>query len=402
MTTIIKNLKKNRNNLFMIGLMLLMIQFWTQSSIKINEIIFYIPAFLLILFSIDLKEMSHKEIIILITINTLGVISYLFSKSMSVLKITIILSAMKNKSIDNIFKAFFSCGVLVMICNVIASTVFHSGNLFIEEDFGRGGVEKRYCIGFSHPNNLSLFINMILVLFLYTYYNKIKTRKYKVICNISLIFILFLVYYLTKSRTGLIMGVAILSLFMIYKYVHKIKFIKNYKFLISIYILIIVVVFALQCIPKNSQVYEMIDDVLTGRIKFAGMILERYGVNLLGQQISNMYDTNKGYSIIIGVDQGIVSSLLRYGILINLLFYLTQFVLIKKYCQQKKYDRIVIMLIMIIYAITEDILFYPFTNIAILFISDLIFNTKKRKPKHAKDNAKWKVFYKNNERNEIL
>ncbi len=378
-----------------------MIQFWTKSSIKINENIFYIPAFLLIVFSVDLKSMSHKEIIMILLINGLGIISYFFSKSMSVLKITIILSAMKGRSIKNIFKALFSCGILVMICNLIASTLFHSGDVFLEEDFGRGGIEKRYCLGFSHPNNISLFINIMLILFLYTYYNKIKTRKNKIICNISLILVLFLVYYLTKSRTGLIMGIAIIFLFMVYKYGNKIKFIRNYKFVIGIYIMILVFVFALQCIPETSQLYEVADNILTGRIKFSGMMLERYGMTLLGQNISNMYDTYKGFSIFIALDQGIISSLLRYGILINLLFYIIQFVLIKKYCRQKKYDRIVIILVMVIYAITEDILFYPFTNIALLFISDLIFNSKKRKPKHAKETTKWELFYKHNERNEF-
>ncbi len=375
-----------------------MIQFWTKASIKINENIFYIPAFLLILFSIDIKNMSRKEIIIVLGLNILGIISYFFSKSMTVLKNTLILSAMKNKSINDIFKAFFSSGILIIICNLIASTIFHSGNVFLEFDFGRGGIEKRYCLGFSHPNNLNLFIDIMIILFIYTYYDKIKN---KVTCNIVLFLVIFFTYYLTKSRTGLIVGIVIILLFMLYKYANKFKFIKNYKFVIGIYIMIIIFVMGLQCIPKNSQVYEVMNDMLTGRIKLSGMIIERYGINLLGQPISKMYDTYKGYSILIPVDQGIINSLLRYGILINLLFYITQFILIKKYCQQKKYDRIVIILIMIIYSITEDILFYPFTNISLLFISDLIFNSKRRKPKHAKESTKWKLFYKHNERNEI-
>ena len=134
------------------------------------------------------------------------------------------------------------------------------------------------------------------------------------------------------------------------------------------------------CFFNGTTIFNYANKLMTGRLEFANRVLQRYNLlTLFGQQISSAFDTGFGYNIYITVDQGIISPLLSYGIIINILFHIAQLKLIKKYCLSYNYKRIMIILAMLFYSITENILFYAFTNVGIFFIADLIFDNRRTK-----------------------
>lgn len=365
-------IKVKRDSLFILGFLILFVQFWTKDIFKINEYIFYIPAFMLIIISINIKSYSIKEIIMVVAINTLGIISYFFSKSMNILKITLILSASKNRNMDKLIKYSFWVGLVILITHIICSTVFEMGTLYLETDFGRGEIEKRYFFGFSHANSLHLMINVIIMCYMYTYFMDMKDIRNKYISLAILLIFMIITYSFTRSRTGIIMTMCVLILAIIYSSKSN-KIFKNYKLLNTMYMSVIVVTIVFVCFFDNTQIFNSLNNLLTGRLKFGNMFIQKYGMTLLGQEVSSVYETQYGYNLNIALDQGIINPLILYGIIINVLFYFSQLILIKKYCKSKQYKRVMIIVLIIIYSITENVLFYAFSNIGILFIADILY-----------------------------
>ena len=369
-------MKIKRSILFLIGYLLLFTQFWTKDLIQINEYIFYIPAFICILLSISLKGIDKRRIFIILSLNFLGILVYIFSKSMTVLKITIILSAIDNREIDKIIKYSFWTGILILILHIFCTVVLKMGTLYVEGDFGRNVIEKRYYLGFPHANSLQLFINILIITWSYTYLMKIKNTSKKIISIIMVLLLIGFSYMLTKSRTGVIIGVVTVFLAIMYSSdKNKIfDFWKNYKVLTVIYIMIIVFVLVSIFFMKNTKIYSFLNKAFTGRWQMATRVVENYDLNLFGQELSLTFSTSYNYDTTIVLDQGIINPLLSYGIIVNVLFYFSQIKLLKKYCLEKKYNRVMIIMLMIIYSITENALCYSFTNMGILFIADLIYN----------------------------
>lgn len=368
-------IKVKRDSLFILGFLLLFVQFWTKDIFAINEYIFYIPAFFLIIISINIKSYSAKEIIMIILINILGIVSYFFSKSMNILKITLILSASKNRNLDKLIKYSFWTGLVIFITHIICSCLFDMGTLFVEADFGRGEIEKRYYFGFSHANSMYLMINVILLCYIYTYFMEMKNVKNKIVALLIILIFMIMAYAFTKSRTGIIMTICMILLAIIYGY-KKHNLAKNYKVISVMYILVIAITIILICFLDGTQIFNSLNSLLTGRLKFSNMFIKKYGVTMLGQEVSSIYETQYGYNLNIALDQGIINPLILYGVLINLLFYISQLLLIKKYCKTKQYKRVMIIVLMIIYSITENVLFYVFSNIGILFIADILYRRK--------------------------
>ena len=369
-------LKIRRNTLFIMGCVLLFIQFWTNSLLTINEYIFYIPAFMCIILSINFKGLNQKEIITIIILNILGIIICIFSKSLNILKITIILSAAKNKNIDKLIKYYFYFGIIILIIHVFCSAVLNIGILYEEGNFGRGIVERRYYFGFSHANNLQLLFDVILIFWLYTYFMSIKNYRKKMLYIFIVLILVIFGYTLTKSRTGLISAVIAILLAVLYSKNNYKTFIVNYYYIQIFYILIVILIIITIYFLNGTQIFNYANKLMTGRLEFASKVLQKYNLTLVGQQISSAFDTGLGYNIPITVDQGIISPLLSYGIIINILFHIAQLKLIKKYCLTCNYKRIMIILVMLSYSITENILFYAFSNVGIFFIADLIFDNK--------------------------
>ena len=242
-------------------------------------------------------------------------------------------------------------------------------------DYGRGIVERRYFFGFSHTNTVQSLFNVILISWIYTYFVNIKENKTKLISTILMIILIIIAYMFTKSRTGLI--ISILSVILPFVLcTKKYNIFKNYKIIDTFYIIILLTIIIFVYFLPNTSIYNKLNSFMTGRLEFATLYIKNYGLTLYGQEKSNTFNLNGVDEKNIVLDQGIISPLISYGIIINILFYISQLKLIKKYCLENNYKRVMIILIMILYAITEDILFYPFVNFSLLFIGDLIYNNE--------------------------
>lgn len=359
---------KIQNILFYSGVLFLGLEYWlSKVSVEYNTNILYIIAIISLVFSLNPKKYTIRDISIGIILVIISAISYYIVDSFTLAKISIVLIGLKGRNIDTTLRIMMISAIISAVLTIIPNIVFGEGIMFIDKNFGRGEIERRYCFGFSQPNNLHLIYIYISTCLLYFKFDHLKARDIIVVSILNI-----LLFILTKSRTGLIIGFIMAFLYLIFKYT-KICDKNVMRKSIQIACIIIVIVSILVTILYgNSSILENINKVLTGRLEYANRHFNQYGITLFG----------KNMQIIGALDFGIIAVLLKYGIVPYIVIVGGMIVLIGKYLQEKKFNRVVMLLTFLIYAITEDVLYYMFINSSLIFLVDLLFNKNDEKRKN--------------------
>ena len=131
-------------------------------------------AFALFLVKILLTKYQIKEWLALFGFGILGAISYLTCDDEYIIRIVAILFACKSVEIVNILKCILIIIVVASLITVILSIVGISGQIYETRDYGRGLVETRYMLGFSHANNLHDIVWFVLSLIVLMFNKKIN------------------------------------------------------------------------------------------------------------------------------------------------------------------------------------------------------------------------------------
>lgn len=278
-------------------------------------------AFVLFCVKILFTEYSLKEWLAMILLGGLGCLSYLASGEEYVLSIIVMIFAAKDVQMRKVIKWIFYGTLLGTICIIVLS-LFHVGGMIVDiRDYGRGGVESRYCLGFSHANNLHGTFWYLLALCLYLFFDKLKWSHY-----IGLTVLNAGMFLLTASKAGVIAAQILIIAVCIAKYYPKIE--KQ----MGIYILGVLCVMGIWGISMasvlirwtDSVVLQFLDRVFTGRINLAHW----------GAPISNWKLLSSGGEMGV-VDNGWITVFFNYGYVIGILFVGVQLYLIYQAWKRK-------------------------------------------------------------------
>lgn len=156
-------------------------------------------TFLLCMMKIVMTKYSLKEWLIMAAFFALGAISYLSTDRNEIIRIVAFIAASKNIELRTVMKTTFYVTLAGVAGLIVLSITGIMGWIYLETDFGRGGIEKRYCFGLGHPNALHCMIWALVVLGIYLYWERLKWYHYAImeVANIG-------IYMLTLSRTGTI------------------------------------------------------------------------------------------------------------------------------------------------------------------------------------------------------
>lgn len=263
-------------------------------------------AFVLFCVKIIMTEYSIWEWIAMILLGGLGCISYLVSGEEYVLSIIIMIFAAKHIEMRKVIKWIFYGALIGTVCIILLS-LFGVGGMVVDvRDYGRGGVESRFCLGFSHANNLHGTLWYVMALFLYLFFDRLKWPHY-----IGLTILNVGGFLLTASRAGLIAAQILIVAVCIVHYYPKIE--KQ----IAIYVLGALCIIGIMGISlasvtirwTESAVLQLLDRLFTGRINLAYQ----------GAHISNwgMFSPRGELGV---VDNGWITVFFNYGYLIGILF----------------------------------------------------------------------------------
>lgn len=314
-------------------------------------------AFILFCVKILFTEYSLKEWIAMILLGGLGCLSYLATGEEYVISIIVMIFAAKSVQMRSVIKWIFYGTLIGTICIIVLS-LFHVGGMIVDiRDYGRGGVESRYCLGFSHANNLHGTFWYLLALGLYLFFDKLKWFHY-----IGFTLLNAGVFLLTASKAGVIAAQILIVAVCIAKYYPKIE--KQ----MTIYILGAFCVIGIMGISlasvtirwTDSALLQLLDRLFTGRINLAYQ----------GAPILNWKLLSSGGEIGV-VDNGWITVFFNYGYVIGILFVGVQLYLIYMAWKRKNGVLLAILVTNAFYTFMES----TYTMNSVYFLCNLSYVT---------------------------
>lgn len=247
---------------------------------------FYIVAFgfgCIILFNKVIKEKySKKEIAVMVSLLSIGILDYLIGKTTTILFTVITLCGLKNVDLKHIIKVVFYAKIITFVMMILGSSIGIIENtqfLFYRD----GQFLNRQTFGYSHPNETHAMFMIIAILYLYLYYEKINIFSIGAIAVLN-----YIMYSYTYSRTGYWVVIMCLIIVFLEKHIGIMKkiilwFSKNayiYLFLITIFISLMF---------GKIEFINKIDSILSGRIEYNNTILTKVRPGIIGTtEVTNM------------------------------------------------------------------------------------------------------------------
>lgn len=225
-------------------------------------------AFILCVVKIATTYYEKWEWIVMIALGVIGVLGYILAANKFMLYLVVLVFAAKEADAKLVTLFTFDGMWISTILIAFFSLMGWGGTVKLVQEFGRGMVETRYCLGFSHPNNLHGTLWYILCLWIILYKDKNDWRHYTVATIINLI-----LYYFTVSRTGVIVAELIIIAGVVYTYWNDKVFEKKITYYLGYGVMGIVAVITLLAVSLRVDDYgpvlRFINKCTTGRLAWA-------------------------------------------------------------------------------------------------------------------------------------
>lgn len=184
------------------------------------------------------------------------------------LPLCIAMMILSSKEVEQkrVIKYIFWTSLFATILIAGLSIMGIGGQMVDIRDYGRGGIEERWCFGFGHANNFHGMIWFITAAGLYGYYEKLKWSHYLMLSlfNLGL-------YLLTISRTGIaVTQVVILAAWIVRYYPKMTEW--RWTYFCGYLSLVTSMIFTLIGVTWGttwSPVMAKINSLLSGRLEFA-------------------------------------------------------------------------------------------------------------------------------------
>ena len=372
---------KAYDTIYFLGVFLLQIRFFDAYSrlITINSSL--TKLFLLIgSLCIVIKILSVREkmsiYFLKVCMILLGVITYIKSKNTLFLVFILVILGAKDINKRAVIKYLFITNLLYVLINVfeyLTRMIFNPSTLNLIYIVKNDQTVKRYTFNFIHSNTFAAFIFWIYMMYIYLYEH--KRNNYINIC-ITLIVAIF-IYFSTYSYTTSLMLVIFIILHYFYEK-SKIFYSKVSKFILKNFIIIMCLIMLGTIIFYDSSLVQIIDNLMTNRVRLARFAYEYYGIGIFGTNILPIYHSVTIGDFIMGsfeyLDGGYYNLMLRSGILATCVFlYYTKKALSRLF-KNKQNKEIIFLIICAIFSISETIAFDPLITFPLIFI----FDSKKR------------------------
>lgn len=345
-------------------------------SSQIFIVIRYIIYGLLVL-KILLGRFSLKSMSVFIVLISLAIAIDYKSKDNKILILVLMTFASRNvefKKIVNITlkELSFLC-ILVTLSSLIGIIPNY---VFYREDNS-----IRQALGFTYVGQLPTF--WLEIVFLIMYIQNEKNNKINIWGLLALSIISFTIYILTDVRNMFFITIFLIVLY--YIYTHKVSFFKNVfikNIIIYSYIICFVISIstAVSYNPNIKWQYEL-NNVLSNRLSLSKNMIEKYDINLLGNNINMIGVSAVMYKDIPWseysyIDNNYIQVLLKYGIIISI-FIMMSYTNIIKRCMKEKNELIGIwFFILAISSTISDTILNIYYNCAILLLFSSLRTSK--------------------------
>ncbi len=300
--------------------------------------------------------LNKKEIFLLGSIIIIGILDYVFGKETTILFTGITLIFLKKIDLKRVIKSMFYGRIIGFISMLILPAI-DVLDMNIIEFYRSGEYINRYAFGYTHPNLAHSTFNIIIIMWMYLFYERIN------LANICLIELLnYILYKFTYSRTGFVILTTFLMIAFILKNSTKFKKILP-KCLNFIFLTLIIISFIFAIGYDKMEVINKIDILLTGRIKYTSILINNYFPPIVKNQV---------YTNIL-FDNGYFDLIYNGGLIATIWFIFMQIKTNKIIAKNNLYKEALLIFIFLIYSITESYYISSVMNIGILFIAYAIY-----------------------------
>ena len=348
----LKKLKVSKASIFYLAWILMIIHLCVANSNASEYSFPMISYFSMALFGIKIliqKKKSLWEYLEIIGLCIIGILSFKASDDMRVLWFVIVMCACKNIDFDKAVKYSF---YTILLCCLFFMILHFAGVLADTTLFSIRGARRSF--GLGHPNMFAAYYVLLMIQYVYLKFNKLKARELILFIAGSI-----MVYNFTKSVTGFVTAVASLIIFFVLKFFPLKKI--NSKAIVIGLICGIILFTAIPIIYSSK--FAIMDALMTGRLHQANFYYEKYGINLIGNNLNA--DLTSIYTDNI-LDIGYARMLINNGLIYYIAVVYGYVVSMFRACELERRDLIALMSCFIVHMLSENFATYIFMNVSML------------------------------------
>lgn len=341
---------------------------------KISNIVTWVIFALLMFQIVFLQSYTKRELLSIILITVPVIVATVLSEQRQMMSVWMFVVAAKNVDVDRVIRTAYKI-LLIMLPAIMLLCLLG----IIENATMMRGSVQRFALGFSHPNQLGLSVFQLMAC--YCYVNKDKLDK------LNYIYFLLIILFLIKipnSKTAYIATAVLLLMLMLYRVIkgQKPEYMIVYEkgILIGVFCLnFFSVLFSYIDVNRNF-ILARINSWMSSRFSVCHKVWLMYGVSFFGQRI---YVTESERALVgikskLWLDNSYVSLLLRYGILMFLIFSIGYMCIVKSMLIKKEYVLAIILFLYAVYGLMETGWYMITHNIFLVTFSTLLYGKSLR------------------------
>ncbi len=285
----------------------------------------------LFLIKILLTKYSLKEYIIGGGLAALSLLQWYYAYNETFFYVVLMIFASKNIPYEKLLKSIFYILTMIMVGMILLSSVGVIDGLTLVQNYGRDGVETRYCFGYPHPNVFHSNFYTLVSVFALAFPKKLNGW---IICGIVALNVI--ATYFTTSRTGMIVIMVLCGALCVAKYL-KTVLERRWVQIAGGTFMVVACIGSLILLVWNNPLVDKLDDLLTGRIMMARWFAMPQTWTFLPNTI---------YRDVL--DMGYVQLFATVGVLLATIYMIT---MILFYAKLWKMQDVVAMVVLLTYAI---------------------------------------------------
>jgi len=361
-----KKIKVNLPELLYLGFVIVML---FAKGIGLYDGLFLYKFFLVVAIGIIGMKMcvtkhTLKEWVSMILICLLVAILYLNCKEKGIVICTLVVLAMKDVSLDRVFKVGMWTWGVTMFGNIIYHLInLDASGYKVHEKLGLGHI-FRWDLGFSHPNVLHI---SYLVLTAFIIYNLGEKYNWKHMLFLMIGNVLIFLY--SVSYTGII--VTTLYLIMAWYIVIRKNLCKIEYILLELIFPMCLLLSFFSALFLPERIFQIMNKIFSNRLILARYYLVPEKIKLLGNNLEQI--TTSMYTL----DNAYLFSFIIYGVLFFVIIVFSYLILIHKFIKMKRNKELAIVVCFLIAGITEPFLFNTsFKNLSLFFLGAFVWKNR--------------------------
>ena len=312
-----------------------------------------------------ITEHSYKEWFLIIILSLLSASVYLRSGEKGILICTAMVVAMKNVSVNRVFKS----GLVLWCvsaggCFLFSLLNMDSVRMEVQHKLGQTYV-PRYFMGFPHPNVLHISYFVLVVLLLYAWK---EDYNWKLLFWLMLGNVFIFIYSFSITGFAVVTFLLVIALYIKVKKINHI----DYALVKAVFPLCLLISIALPVFAEG-KVLQIADKVFNHRIGYSKHFLQWDMITWIGNSLADITTD------VLAIDNSFVFVLIIYGAPIFISLVLAYLILIKSYADENKNMELAIIISYFVAGITEPLLFNTsFKNLTLVFLGAFLFEKMKK------------------------